>query len=179
MNDKAVEVTIVDRNGRRVSFALEPGMSVAIIGTDGTGKTTAARMFAEHLRASGIVCQQHHWYRWYQALFFVPFAVAINRRRKRAVKIFDRTIFDNVATWLIRTRARGDWGTTTKAIRALGPHFDVTIFLVAAPEIIVRRRPDIKIGDAEFATSIYNEIGTALGFTALEQISIVDRTPTV
>lgn len=181
MTSNGVQVFIVDRLGTRLAFQLKPGMSVAIIGTDGTGKTTAAKMLADHLREAGIACERHHWYRWGQALFFVPFAVGLNRLQKRSVKIFDRTLYDNVASWFIRSRAAGGperlgrVGSWVRLVRALAPRFDVVIFLVATPDLIVKRRPEISLDEAQCAAGVYDQIGSVLGLVALDQIGIADQ----
>ncbi|MEQ1864584.1 MAG: hypothetical protein ABL996_08005 [Micropepsaceae bacterium] len=181
MTSNGVQVFIVDRLGTRLAFQLKPGMSVAIIGTDGTGKTTAAKMLADHLREAGIACERHHWYRWGQALFFVPFAVGLNRLQKRCVQIFDRTLYDNVASWFNRSRAAADHqhfkrvGWSVRIVRALAPRFDVVIFLVAAPELIVKRRPEISLDEARRAVGVYNQIGSVLGLVPLDQIGLADR----
>lgn len=181
MSQNTLEVTITDRLGVRVVFTLRPGMSVAIIGTDGTGKSTAAHMLADHLREASIACERHHWYRWYEAALFVPIAVLLNRRRKIAVKIFDRTLFDNVATWTLsrrgaaRTRETRGLQWTISAIALLYPHFDATIYLTARPEVIVNRRPETTIENALSALQVYNSIGSGLGLVGLDEIRITSR----
>jgi hypothetical protein len=55
------------------------------------------------------------------------------------------------------------------------PRFDVVIFLVAAPDLIVKRRPEINLDEARRAVGVYDQIGSVLGLVALDQISIADQ----
>jgi hypothetical protein len=138
-------------------------------------------MLADHLGRAGIACERHHWYRWGQAMFFVPYAVGLNRWQRRSVKIFDRTLYDNVASRFIRsgkaadTQNSGRVGLWVRILRAMVPRFDVVIFLVAAPDLIVKRRPEINLDEARRAVGVYDQIGSVLGLVALDQISIADQ----
>ena len=169
----STQVTIVDQHGKRLTATLSPGMSVAIIGTDGTGKSTAAEMLVARLREAGVPCTMHHWYRWYQAAIFMPLSVFWNRRRRHTVQIFDRTVFDNLATlassrgWPLRSIGRA-----AGLLRFVAPRFDVFIFLVAAPEVIAERRPEVTPAHASRALATYDEIGRALGLLPLDLIAI-------
>jgi thymidylate kinase len=175
MSDRStVAITFIDAIGTRMAFELRPGMSVAIIGADGTGKSTAARMLAERLQTAGIACRRHHWYRWHQAMFSIPAAVVLNRWRRDRVQIFDRTIYDNIATWALGRRSRRHAAAMVRAARAIVPRFDVAIFLAAPPDLVVERRPEISKEDAEIAAGIYSDIGDALGVVPLDRIRIAE-----
>lgn len=174
---KAAEPIVIDgRHGERVTLSLSPGMSVAIIGLDGTGKSTASEMLEKALIEAGVPTTSFHWYRAHQTCFMVPLAVLSNRWTRKSVQIFDRSIFDNFAVWLQRVRnvalrQRLMWWAT-KMAQTVYPRFDAIIHLTAAPEVIGERRPTMTAQEIALGREVYGSLSEVLRTRPLDTVSI-------
>lgn len=169
-------IVIDDRYGKQLTLRLAPGMSVAIIGLDGTGKSTATEMLEKALGDAGIATTCFHWYRAYQTCFRVPLQVLRNRLTRNSVQIFDRSIFDNFAVWLQRVenverRKRLMWWAT-KTAQLLYPRFDAIIHLTAAPEVIRERRPTMSPQEIALGQDVYGLLSDVLQTRPLDTVAI-------
>ena len=177
MSRKAAEPIVIDgRHGERATLCLSPGMSVAIIGLDGTGKSTASEMLEKTLIEAGVPTRSFHWYRAHQTCFMVPLAVLGNRWTRKSVQIFDRSIFDNIAVWLQRVRnvalrQRLMWWAA-KMAQTVYPRFDAIIHLTAAPEVIGERRPAMTAQEIALGREVYASLSEVLRTRPLDTVSI-------
>jgi len=173
---RAESILIEDPHGKRATLRLEPGMSVAIIGLDGTGKSTASEMLEKALVEAGLPTTCYHWYSARQTCFMVPVAVLRNRVSRKSVQIFDRSIFDNFAVWSQRVgsvalRNRMLTWAAWLAHR-LYPRFDAIVHLTATPEVIAQRRPEMTARQIALGQEVYAVLSTILETEPLDTVSI-------
>lgn len=172
----AQQVVIDDRHGARVTLTLAPGMSVAIIGLDGTGKSTASEMLEKTLGEAGVATACFHWYRAYQTCFMVPLQVLRNRLTRKSVQIFDRSIFDNFAVWLQRVenvdRRRTLMRWAARTVQLLYPRFDVIVHLTASPEVIRERRPAMSPQEIALGRDVYGLLSDVLQTRPLDTVTV-------
>lgn len=169
-------IVVEDSHGKRATLRLSPGMSVAIIGLDGTGKSTASEMLQKTLVEAGLPTTSFHWYSASQTCFMVPVAVLRNRASRKSVQIFDRSIFDNFAVWSQRV------GNVTLRNRLLTwaawlahrlyPRFDAIVHLTAAPEVIAQRRPEMTPRQIALGQEVYAVLSDVLKTEPLDTVSI-------
>lgn len=173
---REIELRIHDRHGQRLALTLQPGMSVALMGVKGAGKSTASRNLQLALAEAGLHCESRHWWRSRQNFFRTPLAVLGNRANRQSVLILDRCVLDNVAAFLHRIenpRLRtGLLKTAVRLIKVFYPRLDAVIHLVADPALIAERRPNLKHADIQRGQLIYHALGEALGLQRLDTISI-------
>lgn len=172
----AKEVVITDRLGARLILPLKPGMSVALIGLDGTGKSTAVEMLKTALTRANVPVKIFHWYGAHKTCFLVPLRVLRNRWSKNAVQIFDRSIYDNFAVWLQRVpnealRDRLMW-LTVRTAQVLYPRFDALVHLTALPDTIHVRRPEMTPSQIARGRRAYAVLGSLLGTRTLDTITV-------
>lgn len=171
-----VLIVIDDKNGKRMTLRLSPGMSVAIIGLDGTGKSTAVAMLERALGESRLPTSCFHWYSAYQTCVLVPLQIWRNRASKASVQIFDRSIFDNFAVWSQRIGNAAIRGRllrwAAKAAQLLYPRFDAIIHLTAEPDVIGARRPDMTDRQITLGSEVYGLLGAVLRTDPLDTVSI-------
>lgn len=172
----AQSILIADTHGKRATLRLSPGMSVAIIGLDGTGKSTASEMLEKVLVEAGLPTMCFHWYSARQTCFMVPVAVLRNRASRKSVQIFDRSIFDNFAVWsqrisnvALRNRLLA-WAAWIA--HRLYPRFDAIVHLTASPEVIVQRRPEMTPHQVALGQEVYAVLSDALKTEPLDTVSI-------
>jgi energy-coupling factor transporter ATP-binding protein EcfA2 len=172
----AESILIEDPHGKRATLRLAPGMSVAIIGLDGTGKSTASEMLEKALTEAGLPTTCFHWYSARQTCFMVPVAVLRNRASRKSVQIFDRSIFDNFAVWSqrvgsvpVRNRLL-TWAAWLA--QRLYPRFDAIVHLTAAPEVIAQRRPEMTPGQIALGREVYAVLSAVLKTEPLDTVSI-------
>jgi energy-coupling factor transporter ATP-binding protein EcfA2 len=169
-------ILIEDPHGKRATLHLSPGMSVAIIGLDGTGKSTASEMLEKALTEAGLPTTCLHWYSARQTCFMVPVAVLRNRASRKSVQIFDRSIFDNFAVWSQRV---GSVAVRNRLLtwaawlaHRLYPRFDAIVHLTATPEVIAQRRPEMTPGQIALGREVYAVLSAVLKTEPLDTVSI-------
>lgn len=172
----AKEVVITDRLGARLILSLKPGMSVALVGLDGTGKSTAVEMLETALIQANVAVKTFHWYSAHKTCFLVPLTVLRNRWSKNAVQIFDRSIYDNFAVWLQRVpnealRDRLMW-LAVRTAQVLYPRFDALVHLTGLPDTIHVRRPEMTPTQIARGQQVYTVLGGLLGARTLDTITV-------
>lgn len=174
--DPTKSILIEDPHGKRASLRLAPGMSVAIIGLDGTGKSTASEMLEKALTEAGLPTTGFHWYSARQNCFMVPVAVLRNRASRKSIQIFDRSIFYNFAVWSQRVGSVAlrnrllTWAAWLT--HRLYPRFDAIVHLTAAPEVIAQRWPEMTPRQIALGQEVYAVLSTVLKTDPLDTVSI-------
>jgi len=176
LNTSTESILIEDLHGKRATLRLSPGMSVAIIGLDGTGKSTASQMLEKALTDAGVPTATFHWYSARQTCFMVPVAVLRNRASRKSVQIFDRSIFDNFAVWSQRVGSVAWRNRLLKwaawLAHCLYPRFDAILHLTAAPEVIAQRRPEMTPRQIALGQEVYAVLSEVLKTGPLDTVSI-------
>ena len=173
---KTESILIQDPHGKRATLSLSPGMSIAIIGLDGTGKSTATEMLEKALAEAGLPTTCFHWYSATQTCFRVPVQVLRNRNSRQSVQIFDRSIFDNFAVWSQRignvALRNGLLRSAAWLAQRLYPRFDAIVHLTAAPDVIARRRPEMTPRQIALGQEAYAVLSEVLKTQPLDTVSI-------
>jgi len=175
-SNRTESIIIEDPRGKRATLRLAPGMSIAFIGLDGTGKSTATEMLEKALAEAGLPTTCFHWYSATQTCFRVPVQVLRNRASRRSVQIFDRSIFDNFAVWSQRvgnvSLRNGLLRSAAWLAHRLYPRFDAIVHLTAAPEVIAQRRPEMTPRQITLGREVYAILSEVLKTEPMDTVSI-------
>ncbi len=178
-----LQLDLVDRFGSRVGLRLQPGMNVAIIGVDGAGKSTLVASLAKSLDEAGIPNETFHSFRKFENAFIVPFRCARNSFQRKAVHIYDRSIFDNISKWIQASRRRKTpiidafLQLLLKIVNLFYYHFSYIIHLTAPIPAILDRRPEITPTEAGIAQEVYAQLDCILKIAPLDTVTVevIDR----
>lgn len=148
---------------------LNRGLSICVIGQEGTGKSTLVMQLGRSLQAAGIEVRHEHVHRFWMNLSVSPWLLLHNRFIAKRVLIFDRTIYDNVA---VHCGRRGMLAKVLRpvlpALAMLHPRFDVGFRLRCPIEQVLQRRRNTDRETFLAQEAIYDEVARRVGLRSLE-----------
>ncbi|MCB9849905.1 MAG: ChbG/HpnK family deacetylase [Phycisphaerales bacterium] len=144
------------------------GVTIGLSGLDGSGKSTLAQQLADALARAGYTVRTHHLYSWHSNLLRTPWLIARTRRGKPVVRIFDRGIFDNLASTLARF-PRCAWLTRglLRLTARYYPRCDLHLLLHADWSQTQARRPETSREIYTRFTDAYAAVAKATGWGTL------------